>query len=368
MPNPGAFEVGQRRFWNALGDQPGVIYVGSWGWDPGLSLYAGGGLVYTAAELALGPLPFPTELKLTREWKLVLSKTVPSLIEAGCAGTNEWIFFPYSNDLTLFKSTDPFPDANGYWHRGDHPSDNLFWDALVGPAPASGPWSCVTSPTRLHYAATCEINEYTYGFGNGGDLYGYLNNVYFGENGYGGNKPNVGIPGKLNAVGDLSKRYEGFWGALGTDAGLANPGPYTVYAEWVFDLCDRPEAAATAASLSLGNQSEGWGVDTAPLSTDSMGHRIFTLSTSPARGTLNVYTPKGLMLMKGLDWDNDPCDTTGLVYRLLHDISGQCETLSRVVVTYLVMAAALRQAKRTARTVDTNVGSNRLNSLDIRGL
>jgi hypothetical protein len=42
--------------------------------------------------------------------------------------------------------------------------------------------------------------------------------------------------------------------------------------------------------------------------------------------------------------------------------------LSRVVVTYLVMAAALRQAKRTARTIDTNVGSNRLNSLDIRGL
>jgi hypothetical protein len=373
MPNPGAFEVGQRRFWNALGDQPGVIFIGKWNDFNGVSLWAsmdGGSwsLVYTGDELQSGPLPFPTQWKTARFWKMVLVKSVVAMQEAEWTGANEWVFFPYSNDISLFVSTDRSPDVNGYWKRGLHPSDNLFWDALVGPAPASGPWNCKTSPTTLHYNATCAINETTYGFGAGGRMFGYLNDVYFGNNGMGGNKPNVGIPGKTSAVGDLSKRYEGFWGAMGTDAGLAYPGDYTVAAEWVFDLCDRPEAAATAASLSLQNQSEGWGVDTAPVTTDSMGHTIFTLSTSPARGTLNVYTPKGLMLMRGLDWDNDPCDTTGLVYRLLHDFSGQCEKLSRVVVTYLVMAAALRQAKRTARTIDTNVGSNRLNSLDIRGL
>ena len=350
MPNPGAFEVGQRRFWNALGDQPGVIFIGSWTGFTGVNLYGDGDLVYTGDQLASGPLPFPTELKLVREWKLVLSKSVVAMQEAGWSGPNEFIFKPYSNDMTLVG-----PNA---WMRGaDWNTANLFYDSCP-----------FAMPTALRYTATCLINETTYGFGAGGRMFGYLNDVYFGNNDMGGNKPNVGIPGKLNAVGDLSKTYVGFWGTLGTDAGLAYPGDYTVHAEWIFDLCDRPEAAATAASLSLQNQSEGWGVDTAPVTTDSMGHTIFTLSTSPARGTLNVYTPKGLMLMRGLDWDNDPCDITGLVYRLLHDFSGQCEKLSRVVVTYLVMAAALRQAKRTARTIDTNVGSNRLNSLDIRGL
>ena len=310
---------------------------------------------------------------------MTFDESVPPLQEAGWDGTNEWIFFPYSNNSDMFQSSDPFPDANGYWNRGLHPSENLFWDALVGPQPPIGAWDCKTSPTTLHYRATLQAAGLpTYGFGGGGDLYGYLNDVYFGNNGMGGNKPSVGVAGKLAAVGDLSKRYEGFWGAFGINAGLSgsgvlpggfNPYPYSCHAEWVFDLCDRPEAAATVASLSLENQSEGWGTDTAPISTDPSGHRIFTLSTSPARGTLNVYTPKGLMLMKGIDWDNDPCDTTGRVYRLMYDPKDICGGIYRVIVTYLVMAPTLRQAKRTPRITDTNVGHDRINSQgDIRGL
>ena len=392
MPNPGAFEVGQRRFWNALGDKPGVIYIGSWGGFGGVNLYAGRSietgvtnaqtgfttgttpmvewdLIYTGDQLATGPLPFPTAYKTARYWKMVLAKSVPAMQEAEWVGPNEWIFFPYSTNLDLFVSSDAFPESNAYWNRGLHPSDNLFFDALVGPKPVLGPWNCKTSPTTLHYIATCEANESTYGFGGGGSLFGYLNDVYFGNNGYGGNKPNVGIGPKTAAVGDLSKTYEGFWGTLGTNAGLAYPGDYTVYAEWVFDLCDRPEAMAAVAGLSLENQSEGWGTDTAPISTDPSGHRIFTLSTSPARGTLNVYTPKGLMLMKGIDWDNDPCDTTGRVYRLMYDPKDICGGIYRVIVTYLVMAPTLRQAKRTPRITDTNVGHDRINSQgDIRGL
>ena len=346
MPNPGAFEVGQRRFWNALGDTPGIIYIGSWGalgvWGGSGDLYADGVLVYTAEQLAQGPQPFPVAFKTARVWTMVHTASVPGLgsVDFDCG---MWFLQPYTT----------IPSVG---------LDNLMHDAIA-------------MPTTLHYTAHDDIGAvtggyfppYASGFGDGGLLYGYLNDIYFGNNEMGGNKPSVGIGPKIDAVGDLSKTYSGLWGQLGLSHGIATSA-ISIKATWTFDLCDRAEAMATSASLSLGNQSEGWGTDVASVVVDVHGHRTFTLSTSPARGTLNVYTPKGLMLMKGIDYDNCPCDTTGRVYCLLRDIGGPCNTISRVVVTYLVMAAALRQAKRTARTVDTNVGSNRLNSLDIRGL
>jgi hypothetical protein len=344
MPNPGAFEVGQRRFWNALGDHPGIIYIQHWSDLTDADLYADGELVYTGAQLNDGPLPFPVQFKTARIWEMRRFHLIDPNFGSTDFDCGQWYLQPY----TTVPSTGP---------------DNLLHNAIA-------------MPTTLHYVAHTEFlvpvpggywPGVGTGFGAGGLLYGYLNNVYFGNNEYGGGKENVGIGPKYDAVGDMSKLYIGFWGQFGLSHGVA-PGGGLTESTWTFDLCDRSEAMATSASLSLQNQSEGWGTDIAPVSTDATGHRIFTLFTSPARGTLNVYTPKGLMLMKGLDWDNAPGDTTGLVYRLLRDISGPCEALSRVVVTYLVLAPSLRQAKSTTRITDTNVGSNRLDSLDIRGL
>jgi hypothetical protein len=343
MPNPGAFEVGQRRFWNALGDHPGIILIDSWTGLTDADLYADGELVYTGEQLNAGILPFPAQFKTARIWEMRRTHIIPDM-GATDFDCGQWHLQPY----TTVPSTDV---------------DNLMHDSIA-------------MPTTLHYEAVTEFlvpvpggywPGVGTGFGAGGLLYGYLNNRYFGNNEYGGSKENIGIGPKYAAVGDMSKQNTGFWGHFGLSHGIA-PGGGMTKSTWTFDLCDRSEATATSASLSLENQSEGWGTDTARVSTDPAGHRIFTLTTSPARGTLNVYTPKGLMLMRGLDWDNDPCDTTGLAYRLLRDISGPCESLSRVIVTYLVVAATLRQGQRTARTVDTNAGSNRLNSLDIRGL
>ena len=364
MPNPGSSEVGQRRFWNALSDSPGVISIGAWGGhQEGDALWASGdgagwSLVYTGTQLNEGILPFPPEFKLCRFWKFTHDASGPGGSFVDWNGTNEWILKPYSTDMSVQG-----PD---YWVRGlDWDTANLFYES-----------SHFAIPTSIHYRAFVKATDihggyfdpYATGWGAGGLLYGYLNDVYFGNNEMGGNKPNVGVGPKHEAIGDLSKSYMGFWGNFGLSSGVATSA-FSNHAEFVFDLCDRPEAMASAAGLSLENQSEGWGTDTAPISTDPSGHRIFTLSTSPARGTLNVYTPKGLQLMKGIDWDNDPCDTTGRVYRLMYDPKDICGGIYRVVVTYLVMAPTLRQAKRTTRITDTSTGHDRINAQgDIRGL
>jgi hypothetical protein len=361
MPSRGSDEVGQRRFWNALADRPGIIYIGTWGGlggsDPtgqgeGDYLWASDDgadwtLVYTGDQLTSGVLPFPTQFKLSRYWRLTHRWThAPN---SDWDGTNEWIFKPYSTDFSLVG-----PDA---WQRGADWQENLFY--------ASSKFSI---PTTIHYRAKAVITATTYGFGGGGPMYGYLNNHYFGHNEMGGNKPNEGVGPKLDAIGDLSKSYVGFWGALGTAHGVANP-EYSIYAYWIFDLCDTPEIAAVVAALK-GNQTEGWGTDVATIEPASVhGHRHFTIEVSPARGTINVYTPRGEMLVKGVDWDNDDCDRSGRVYKYLRpDPTTRCGLSYRVVVTYLVPVRGLRRPRRTARIVAPDTAADRLRDLDIRGL
>jgi len=360
MPNPGSSEVGQRRFWNALADQPGVIFIGSWGSLVNANLWAsddGGSwmLVYTGAQLDTGVLPFPVRYKLCRYWKMTYENYGGAYSSTDWNGTNEWIFKPYSSDMHLAGPS--------WWARGDDwETANLFYD--------SSPYSI---PTSIHYTAALQgapieggyFEPYASGFGAGGLLYGYLNNHYFGNNEMGGDKPSEGVGPKKTAVGDLSKVFGGFWGAFGISHGVA-PGGYSIKAEWVFDLCDRPAMAATSASLSLGNQGEGWGTDAVKVTT-SEGRRQFILDVTPARGTLNVYTPQGERLFEGVHYIPQDCDRSGRYYWLLYEPTDPCNKVYHLVVTYLVLAATLRQGKRTSRLVDTNEGHDRLRNLDIRG-
>jgi len=354
MPNPGSSEVGQRRFWNALADQPGVIYIGSWGsLDDRSALYADGDLVYTGSQLATGILPFPIWAKLARYWRFEYNYSTPAGGSSDWDGTNEWIFKPYSSDMALVG-----PNA---WMRGtDWETANLFYDASPFKVDGNG-----DNATTLHAQMVCNASSSTYGFGGGGLAYGYLNNHYFGHNEMGGNKPNEGVGPKALAVIDLSKEYVGLWGAFGIAHGVATSA-YSVKMTVDFDLCDRAELAATTASLSLGNQSEGWGTDVVKVTT-SEGRRQFILDVTPARGTLNVYTPQGERLFEGVHYIPQDCDRSGRYYWLLYEPQDSCENVHHLIVTYLVLASRTRQGKRTSRLVDTNEGHDRLRNLDIRG-
>jgi hypothetical protein len=394
VPSPSASEVGQRRFWNNIQDRPGIIFIGSWTGLQGAALWAGNPiatpvvnaqtgfvtgtapavdwqLVYTGEELMTGVLPFPVQFKTCRFWKMTYQESRAPLQEAGWEGTNEWILKPYSTDMDLMG-----PNS---WMRGrDWRTANLFYDSC--------PFAI---PTTLHYTAKIEIGGSgypTYGFGGGGNLYGYLNDKYFGLNGFGGNKPNIGIGGKLSAVGDLSKSYGGFWGAFGINAGLAHPGPYSCEAEWVFDLCWRPEAAAMMAlngqishlNPPADGQTEGWGTDMVPVQDNTIDkedgssetYLQFSVDVSGARETMNVYTTTGKQLQYGTDYVHDSCDKSGRSYRLAPGAipADPCGGIYRLIVTYLVQAATLSRGKRSPREIDTNVGHDRLAGHDIRGL
>jgi hypothetical protein len=282
-------------------------------------------------------------------------------------GTNEWIFKPYSTDMEL---QGPSP-----WMVGkDWRTANLFYDA-----------SPFAIPTSLHYNMICEASSSTYGFGGGGLAYGYLNDVYFGHNEYGGGKENVGIGPKSSAVGDLSKSFPGFWGVIGISHGIATA-PYSVHAEWVFDLCWRPEAAAMMAlngqiahlNPPADDQTEGWGTDMVPVQDNTIDkedgssetYLQFSVDVSGARETMNVYTTTGKQLQYGTDYVHDSCDKSGRSYRLAPGAipPDPCGGIYRLIVTYLVQAATLSRGKRSPREIDTNVGHDRLAGHDIRGL
>jgi len=379
MPNPGSSEVGQRRFWNALADQPGVIYIGAWpsGLGDGCDLWAAfnqkfdfyGNLlppsywewehVYNGVDLESGVLPFPTRFKTARYWSLTYGGGCGSMGSVDWDGTNEWIFKPYSTDMGLVG-----PNA---WMRGaDWDTANLFYDSSPFKLQRDG-------ATSLHYWAKLEAGNveggyfepYATGWGPAGLMYGYLNDHYFGNNEMGGDKPSEGGSPQKEAIGDLSKTYVGLWGAFGIAHGIA-PGGYACFGRWTFDLCDRAALAATTASLSLGNQTEGWGTDVVKVTT-SEGRRQFILDVTPARGTLNVYTPQGERLFEGVHYIPQDCDRSGRYYWLLYEPTDPCNKVYHLVVTYLVLAATLRQGKRTSRLIDTNEGHDRLRNLDIRG-
>lgn len=386
MPNLGSSEVGQRRFWNNIPDREGVIFIGSYGGleRDGCLLWAshGGGwsVVYTGAQLASGPQVFPPRWKGARFWKMTWDYSTPAGGSSDWDGTNQWIFKPYSTDLSQVG-----PER---WQMGSDWRSNLFYD--------SSPWAI---PTTLHYKMTCEASSVTTGFGGAGLAYGYLNDVYFGHNEMGGGKENVGIGPKSSAVGDLSKTFPGFWGSFGISHGVATS-DYSVHAEWVFDLCWRPEAAAM---MSLNgqmshlnppndNQTEGWGTDIVPVqevtiekSDGSLDNYLqFTVDVSAARDTMSVYTIEGKQLMYGTDYVHDSCDKSGRSYRLRDGALGvnvggtadgaaiasdPCKGIYRLIVTYLVVATVLSIGKRTPRQIDTNVGHNRLGpTMDPRGL
>lgn len=363
MPTPGSNEVGQRRFWNALADQPGIISIGHWGTlDDRSALWADAGdgwqLVYTGSQINEGPKPFPTAYKLARYWKWTYAASGGNGSSVDYDGTNEWIFKPYSTDLSL-------QGANAWMQGEDWDTANLFYE--------SSPFSM---PTSIHYIARLEggatsggyFDPFATGFGPAGLLYGYLNDHYFGNNEMGGDKPSEGVRGKKTAVGDLSKTYVGFWGAFGIAHGVAMNG-YSLQAEWVFDLCDRAELAATTATLSLGNQSEGWGTDVVTITTAENGRKQFILDVSPARGTLNVYTPQGKQLFEGVHYIPQECDRSGRYYWLLYEPVDPCAKVHHLITTYLVMAHTVRQAQRSPRITDSNVGHDRLGPTgDIRGL
>ncbi len=385
MPSPSASEVGQRRFWNNVPSRNGVISIGHWGSLAGSALFADGKLVYTGEQLDAGVLPFPDEFKTARRWKLIYNATGDSGSSVDWDGTNEWIFKPYSTDMDLVG-----PDS---WMRGrDWRSANLFFD--------SSPFALsrdedghLIGGTTLRYSASSSLSDITggyfpptaSGFGAGGLLYGYLNNVYFGNNEFGGGKENVGIGPKTAAVGDLSKAYSGFWGAIGISHGVATS-PWHLHAEWEFDLCWRPEAAAMMslngqmAHLNAPNddQTEGWGTDIVPVQDNTIDkedgssetYLQFTVDVSAARETMNVYTTGGKQLQYGTDYVHDSCDRSGRSYRL-NDAAiprDPCGGLYRLIVTYLVQAATLSRGKRSPRETDTNVGHDRLAGHDIRGL
>lgn len=389
MPNPPASEVAQRRFWNMLRDKPGIMYIGSWGYSPYAILRSNTGFEEPLTIFENGPITFPPEHKLATIWRVDYQKWVPPLSNVDFDGTNEWIFKPYSTDFRLVG-----PNA---WQRGeDWDTANLFYDA-----------SPFAIPTSLHYEAEGDTPKDTpvsllfpwaynpgsgaQGWGTGGRLYGYLNDHYFGNNEMGGDKPSEGIGPKIEAIGDLSKSFAGFWGAFGISHGICvNATGCLTTAYWKFNLCWRPSAAAM---LTFNNEiahlnedtyeSEGWGTTIVAIHEATVEHedgseetyRQFTIDVSPARSTLNVYTLEGKQLLYGVDYIHDPCDKSGRSYRLLvsdltepPDDPDGCLRIYALVVTFLVVAQSLRAGRHPARTTDTNVAHDRQAHGDIRGL
>jgi len=396
-------EVGQRRFWNMLRDVPGIMYVGSWGHSPNAILTSDTGFEAPLTIFNGGPIEFPPEHKLARIWTVTYEKDVPPLQGVDYDGTNEWIFKPFSTEWGLVG-----PDS---WMQGeDWATANLFFDA-----------SKFAIPTSLHYTATGNTPKTSYidiaypwaynpgsgaqGWGAGGLLYGYLNDVYFGNNEMGGNKPSVNVGPKTEAVGDLSKSFAGLYGAFGISHGTCiNADMCRVRAKWEFDLCYRPQMMFLSSFNNQvfhlnedTNPTEGWGTDVVALHDATVEfndgshetYRQFTVDVSPARSTMNVYTVQGKQLTYGVDYAEDDCDKSGRSYRLIdfweeRDENGKllwirrnpntnpediCLTLFVLVVTYLVNAATLRSPTHDGRTVDTNVAHNRLGKTgDIRGL
>jgi len=414
MPARGSSEVAQRRFWNMLTDKPGIIYIGRWtgtdhNWQYGDAyLTSDTGFVVHLSVFENGPIVFPPEHKLARIWKIRYRSSVNTLGPVEFDGGNEFIFKPYSTDFRLMGDGGGWEHRNIYWTRGeDWKTANLFFD--------SSPYAI---PTSLHYIAFGDTPKgkndpiapnWVYdsetgaeGWGDAGRLYGYLNDVYFGNNEMGGNKPSVGVRHKGSAVGDLSKTYEGLWGCFGISHGICtNSGTPDILsqdksgvscvttAEWTFDLCYRPQMMAMSTfnnqvfHLNTGGdtQSEGWGTDivaiheaTVEFNTgEQETYRQFTVDVSPARSTMNVYTLKGQQLTYGVDYVHDDCDRSGRSYRLLDtpitDPADRCDRPFALIVTYLIVATTLHAAgDRKGRVTDTNVGSDRRSEDDVRGL
>jgi len=385
MPSRGSAEVGQRRFWNVLQDKPGIMYIQNT--SPEAVLYSDTGFEASLSIFDNGPIVFPPEHKMARVWGIKYYHEAFPLTGVDFDGPGAWIFKPYSTDFTLV--------AGDAWARGaDWRTANLFYDS-----------SHHAIPTTLHYAATGDTpagekvdiawaynpDSGAQGFGTGGLLYGYLNDVYFGNNEMGGNKPNIGVGPKRAAIGDLSKSSSGLWGAFGISHGTCInnlPGCVTS-AKWEFDLCWRPAAMLVTtfnnqvAHLNEGGdtQSEGWGTDIVAIveatvefdTGEQEEYRQFTVDVSPARSTMNVYTVKGEQLTYGIDYVHDDCDRSGRSYRLLDtDLTNPgdpCARLYALIVTYLVVASTLQPGgDRKGRVTDTNIGSNRLSNNDVRGL
>jgi hypothetical protein len=394
MPATGSSEVGQRRFWNMLRDKPGIMFIGSWGHSEYAILTSDTGFSAPLTIFNNGPIEFPPEHKLARTWAVTYEKDVAPLQGVDYDGTNEWIFKPYSTKWGLVG-------PNSWMQGDDWNTANVFYDA-----------SPFAIPTSLHYTATGDTPKRSYvdiaypwaynpgtgaqGWGTGGRLYGYLNDVYFGNNEMGGNKPSIGIGPQMHATGDLSKSFAGLYGAFGISHGTCiNADVCAVRARWQFDLCYRPQMIAMS---TFNNQiyhtneettpTEGWGTDVSALHDATVefsngkteDYRQFSVDVSPSRETMNVYTMKGQQLTYGVDYVHDDCDRSGRSYRLLEWLEDGsrnlvtnpvdiCDTIFAVVVTYLVTAATLRSPIRDARTTDTNVGHNRLGKTgDIRGL
>jgi len=392
MPSSPSSKVAQRRFWNALTETDGILWIQNVSHADKVNLYADGKLVYTGVQLASGPLPFPPEFKMARTWTLTYNNTHAGLVLVDYDGTGPWIFKPYSTDVHLA--------GPNWWAIGsDWETANLFYDSSPFKVDADG-----NNATTLHYMANLAwgINpprpgqafpwvygsfEIAVGWGQGGYLYGYLNNHYFGNNEMGSNKPNEGVgPQKGPITGDLSKEYGGLWGCFGLSHGVLVWDSASVSASWTFDLCGR---AAAMAVLNFNNeiahtnpdaqQSEGWGTDIVAVHDNVVQleggaaerYAHFTVDVSPARGTFNVYTMKGEQLEKGTDYVNDPCDRSGRSYRLLRDLedpNDPCSTVYSLIVTYLVVAPTLSTPKNPGRVTDPNTSANRRDINDIRGL
>ena len=393
MPNSPSTKVAQRRFWNALSETDGILWIQSVSAPEAVNLYADGKLVYTGVQLATGPLPFPPEFKMARVWTLTYDNTHAGLVGVDYDGTGPWIFKPYSTDIGRLY------EAN-YWTWGaDWRTANIFIDSSPYTVDADG-----NIATTLHYRASLEWQispprsalafpwvygsfEVAVGWGQGGYLYGYLNDHYFGNNEMGSNKPSEGVgPQKGPITGDLSKTFTGLWGCFGLAHGVFLWDRGTVHASWTFDLCGR---AAAMAVLNFNNeiahtnpdaqQSEGWGTDIVAVHDNVVEaedggierYAHFTVDVSPSRGTMNVYTMAGEQLEKGIDYVNDPCDRSGRSYRLLKDLADPkdpCSTVHSLIVTYLVTAPVLSTPKNPGRVTDPNTSANRRDINDIRGL
>jgi len=425
MTHPGSSDVAQRRFWNALNFKPGIIAIRSWdGLDDRSVLWAGfdnpdydaTGVTYSekilwhyvysgkelkdakiypwwagdraewielAEGLPPGTLPFPPEFKLARYWRWQFTNSVSGLVGVDYDGTNEWIFKPFSTEFDLV--------GPNHWMRGkDWNTANLFYE--------SGPFAI---PTSLHYEADLRwkifpprsklafpwvysINYLAQGFGPGGLLYGYLNDRYFGNNEYGGDKPSVGEGPLWSAVGDLSKSYGGLHGSFGISHGIFLWGAGLCEATWTFDLCDRPQQQLVANfnneishQIETGeNQSEGWGTDIVSVHENTLEfedgrqetYLHFSTNVSPARGSFNVYSMQGLMLAYGVDYIKDECDKSGRSYRLLKEPPDPCMRYHTLIVTYLVVADTLQTPTHLGRSTETNVAHDRQSPSDIRGL
>lgn len=385
MPSRGSAEVGQRRFWNMLRDRAGIMYVAG-GSSPYARLTSDTGFDEPLTIFDNGPIPFPPEHKLARTWTFTYSHWVPALQSVDYDGPNQIIFKPYSTKWGLVG-----PDP---WMQGDDwETANIFYDSHA-------------MPTSVHYIADGNTPKDTYisiafpwaynpgsgaqGFGAGGLLYGYLNNVYFGNNEMGGGKENVGIGPKTSAIGDMSKTYPGLWGSFGISHGVCiNESGCSTNAKWVFDVCGRSQELAMMTfnnQISHTNedtyQSEGWGTDAVALHESTVEkadgsqekYRQFSVDVSPAAstGTMNVYTMKGRQLEYGIDYVHDDCDKSGRSYRL-NDTEATvptdpCDAVYALVVTYLVVASSLRSGRHPARQTDTNEAHDRLRTNDPRGL